>query len=527
MVTALISALVLQAATDKLPDATLWESYLAEAAMGTASSSEFPPSGSNRALRFPTVSVNKGIGRLELFGGTGPGDIVGAQQRVYQRIYRTDGSSWTRPAGWFTYHPAHGHIHFDNWTVFRLRALNANGTPGAILRTGAKTSFCILELLHYDSNAPGHNDPPGYSSCGSLQGLRPGWADIYNSSLSGQFIDLTGIADGTYYLEATVDPDNLVLESDETNNTVGIPIAIGSVPAASPDVYEENDSKTQVDGRTEGANNSPNLGSVLNYRRIGNLSLQDDDYFKLKLHAAQLGDYIRVTSPYNRQGNFSVQLLDSNGTAIRSSTLSFNYEYISLQGLAQGTYYIRVFKTSASNPDNPNYSIEIEPGGNLPPTVSVLQPSQTTYIHYAHETFPVAWQGSDPDGDPKMISLYLAPQSGSSQGAIPIQGYQGLSGNQGNVNVNTVGLPLGYHYIMIRASDGGMFSEAWSTGQVVLFEPGDIDFDGHVTIDEVVLVRKLVMNEFELPEAWQHICDIDEDDDVDDIDVKLMWTLID
>ncbi len=520
MITSLITALVLQGATDKLPDCTLWESYLAEAAMGTASSSEFPPSGSNRALRFPTVSVNKGIGRLELFGGTGPGDIVNGQQRVYQRVFRTDGSTWTRPAGWFTYHPQHGHIHFDNWTVFKLRVLNSNGTPGPILRTGAKTSFCILELLHYDSSIPGHNDPPGYDSCGTLQGLRPGWADIYNSSLAGQFIDLTGIPDGTYYLEATVDPDNLVLESDETNNTVGIPIAVGPVPPASPDAYEENDTKAQTDGRTEGGVNSPNIGLVLSYKRIGNLSLQDDDFYKIKLHAAQLGDYIRVTSPYNRTGNFSVQLLDQNGTVIRSSTLSFNYEYISLQGLAQGTYYVRVFKTSASNPDNPSYSLEIEPGGNLPPSVSVLQPAQKTYAEYAHETFPVAWQGNDPEGDPKYISIYLTPQSGNNQGAIAIQGYQGLPGSQGNVNINTVGLPLGRHYVMVRASDGGMFSEAWSAAQVVLYVKGDLDFSGQTSRGEYNLIRRYLANNQELPEEWVHFCDFDEDGDVDWDDIE-------
>ncbi|MBX3117740.1 MAG: hypothetical protein KF784_01645 [Fimbriimonadaceae bacterium] len=522
MLTTLLTAMVLQGATDKLPDCTLWESYLAEAAMGTASSSEFPPSGSSRALRFPTVSVNKGIGRLEIFGGTGPGDIVNGQQRVYQRIYRTDGSTWTRPAGWFTYHPQHGHIHFDDWTVFRLRVLNPNGTPGPILRTGAKTSFCILELLHYDSSAPGHNDPPGYNSCGTLQGLRPGWADIYSAGLAGQFIDLTGIADGTYYLEATVDPDNQILESDETNNTVGIPIAIGAAPPATPDPYEENDSRAQVDAAPEGGLNSPNLGLVLDYKRIGNLSLQDDDYFKFKIHAASEGDYIRVTSPYNRLGNFSAQLLNSAGSVIRSSTLSFNYEYISLAGIAQGTYYVRVFKSSSGNPDNPNYSIEIEPGGNLPPEVSVTIPDEKSYAEYAHQTFPVAWQGSDPEDDPKFVSLYLTPVQGSSAGAIPIPGYQNLSGNQGNVNVNTVGLPLGRHYIMVRATDGGMYTEAWSVAQIVIYVKGDLNFDGRIGRDEYALVRKVVLNGLEIPEEWHEICDFDEDGDVDEVDVKLM-----
>src|SRR6478609_5815873 len=45
-----------------------------------------------------------------------------------------------------------------------------------------------------------------------------GWGDQYDQTDSGQPIDLTGVADGTYVLEATVDPQHVLTESNTSNN---------------------------------------------------------------------------------------------------------------------------------------------------------------------------------------------------------------------------------------------------------------------------------------------------------------------
>ena len=71
----------------------------------------------------------------------------------------------------------------------------------------------------YKRQVGGHYDGTAYASCGQVQGLRPGWGDVYGSTLEGQFIELTGVPDGQYYLEGLVDPGNLVKESKESNNS--------------------------------------------------------------------------------------------------------------------------------------------------------------------------------------------------------------------------------------------------------------------------------------------------------------------
>ena len=46
-----------------------------------------------------------------------------------------------------------------------------------------------------------------------------GWADLYTKSFTNQWIDVTGMDDGTYWLEMVVDPFNVVVESNDNNNT--------------------------------------------------------------------------------------------------------------------------------------------------------------------------------------------------------------------------------------------------------------------------------------------------------------------
>ena len=45
-----------------------------------------------------------------------------------------------------------------------------------------------------------------------------GWGDTYGSGLPGQEIDFTGNADGLYQLKITVDPNNVIVESNNSDN---------------------------------------------------------------------------------------------------------------------------------------------------------------------------------------------------------------------------------------------------------------------------------------------------------------------
>lgn len=521
MLTALLyAATTTTFALDLLPDAGLWEARLADAYVGTTFSSEDPPNA--KAIRMSTVSINRGPGRLELRGGTTTGEL----QRVLQRVFRDDGTSYDREAGWFVYHPAHGHIHFEDWTVFRLREMTPDGGLGPVVRNGAKTSFCILELDTWDSSLPGYNTSPSYSSCGQVQGLRPGRADIYSSSLSGQFIPIEGVPNGIYWLEGEIDPDNLVLESDETNNFARIPFAIGPVPGANPDPYENNDSIAEVTAKPEGGLNSANLGLVLSQRVLKGLSMDDaNDYFRIKLHACGPGDYLKIESPYLRQGNINLRLLSSTGSVLRTSTDSYNYEYISLNGLGAGTYFVHVQRATSTN--NPLYNLTIEPGGNLPPNITVTQPALPgLWVERSLETFPVNWTGTDPDGDPKFVSIFMDRQKVFGPTNTPIPGYEGLNGGSGGVNINTVGLGLGKWFVFVRATDGAAFNDVWAPGFVGLYMKGDLNFDGTITELDFSLLKSRAPKFLNLPEGYNPIADMNRDGRVTMADLSILGSLL-
>ena len=187
-------------------------------------------------LRLTTAMANRGRGAMELTGGMSYPD---GTQDVYQRIFLEGGGSTTRLAGKFIYHPAHEHIHFDNFATYNLRDVTAGNGVGGVRASGDKISFCLLDIDHFNPGLPG--SPPGgrYESCGQTQGVSVGWADVYDQSLPDQWIDVTDVTDGTYWLEVVSDPDNRLTESDETNNTARIQINLDK-PSPDPMVVAHN-----------------------------------------------------------------------------------------------------------------------------------------------------------------------------------------------------------------------------------------------------------------------------------------------
>ncbi len=185
-------------------------------------------------LAYATGMQNIGKGAFELRGTT---TIInnpdGTQSQIVdQRIYNDDLTFTDVPAGAFVYHPTHGHVHYDDFAVGRIRTRpTANWEDGSIVAYGPKTSFCLLDLSHNNPQLPGSPANSVYNSCSSkVQGISVGYKDIYSSGLDGQQIDITGLPNGDYWLEVEADPMNHVQETDETNNTTRIPISLTSQP---------------------------------------------------------------------------------------------------------------------------------------------------------------------------------------------------------------------------------------------------------------------------------------------------------
>ncbi len=173
-------------------------------------------------------------------------DGTNPKQMVMQRIYHKNQgsmSSFERSAGTMSFHPSHGHIHVDNWINMTVREPNGSPNPLSwpILGSGTKLSFCLINLgdcTHdYGFCVNNNNDiitmdsipnaPFGLvSGCDTMQGIFVGKMDIYDQSLPDMEILIPGVCNGNYYIVCQVDPTNVMLESDENNNIVAVPITL-------------------------------------------------------------------------------------------------------------------------------------------------------------------------------------------------------------------------------------------------------------------------------------------------------------
>ena len=106
----------------------------------------------------------------------------------------------------FSWSACHGHHHFNGYAQYEL--LDGD----AVVVAGRKQAFCILDTFQRDLAQPSH----GYNC--TNQGLTAGWGDIYTRSLPCQWLDVTELPAGTYTLRVTINPDQLLPESDLTNN---------------------------------------------------------------------------------------------------------------------------------------------------------------------------------------------------------------------------------------------------------------------------------------------------------------------
>ncbi|MFO0631773.1 MAG: lysyl oxidase family protein [Nannocystaceae bacterium] len=120
----------------------------------------------------------------------------------------------------FHYSSCHDHYHFDEYAHYEL-------LDGAdVIGTGQKLGFCLLDSFSWAW--PGEN---AHYDCAN-QGISRGWADIYESALPCQWIDVTDVPAGDYTLRATVNQARsdwavpLLVERDYDNNTVFVPVTL-------------------------------------------------------------------------------------------------------------------------------------------------------------------------------------------------------------------------------------------------------------------------------------------------------------
>ena len=418
-------------------------------------------------LRLSAGTANTGAGALHVYGVL-PENGDGTQD-VNQRIFDDEGGYTDVPAGMFVYHSTHGHVHLEDWCEYRIRAiLPANGV-GAILATGGKTSFCLLDTIIYDSQLPNFSAMPVYTECGTqTQGISVGWLDVYGKNLPGQNIDVTDIPDGVYWLEVEVDPSNFIQESNEANNATRIQVVIGQPGTVLPDAYEPNDSLAEVEGRAVGAPNSPHLGPTAPELQIDGLTVElsgDNDWYRFYLAATGTSsDEVEIFFAHS-QGDLDLHLYNAAGVKIRQSISINDDELISLNGLAPGWYSAVVLGYNGAM--NPDYSLRIDPPGGEAPTITTLSPAAgNVVLQHGTDSFVVEWSSSDAQSDPVWVSVFVNQNPVLDGSEILVPGLVNLDASYGSAVLNSAEIAAGTWWVYLGASDGGAVGGDWSEGSI-------------------------------------------------------------
>lgn len=174
-------------------------------------------------LRFDGFIRNTGPGAAELRGGS-PTD--GVLTNVRQRIYNDD-LSFSRDVPSpaiirYENHADHSHFHLQSAARYSLwtedRVFEVIGSE--------KAGFCLTDSNHSEpaKGPPTPQYAPDFCSAGNpapladvIMGISSGWRDDYPSFLAFQWLDVSSLRPGNYRLGADVDPDNFVIEANESN----------------------------------------------------------------------------------------------------------------------------------------------------------------------------------------------------------------------------------------------------------------------------------------------------------------------
>jgi len=336
---------------------------------------------------FDNAIANSGKGALHiLFGDTvslDPDSILAIQ---FIKVETPDidgpGDNWYDTIGVFVFdtNPSHNHWHLNGFAKYRILEDN-NGTPDTAVRTGPKLGFCLVDHTKLDTSqcfccGPLEGTAPanavyvqGNCDTTSNQGISVGWYDLYNMGLEGQYLDVTGLDNGVYWLQTIVDPDNVMNQTDQTDDTARIKIQI----ITEFDSYEPNNSKAETDARPLGGEFSSNLVPCTYPITIDSLSIHqnwdssslafepDEDWFKFVLsETGGSGHYARIDfdSLLVSVGNIEMQLRNAADSVLETRETVSDSEFISLNGRSAGWYYVRIYPAEKlHDPPNSRYQI--------------------------------------------------------------------------------------------------------------------------------------------------------------------------
>jgi hypothetical protein len=183
-------------------------------------------SGGRTLLRATSDVRSRGRGPMEVRGRRSGWHTM----RTTQRIYRAGGGHITvRGGATLRFTEVGEYFGGSYWKVhqlarFELRRAAPDGTLGAVVRVGPKLNYCLRDL---ERTRPGRRSPDArhYPGCNQnpfrkrvTLGTSVGWSDIYPADYDKQWIAVGGLR-GCFAFTMTVDPQHLLYESNESDNT--------------------------------------------------------------------------------------------------------------------------------------------------------------------------------------------------------------------------------------------------------------------------------------------------------------------
>jgi hypothetical protein len=167
--------------------------------------------------------------------GRGPMEVRGRRDgwrtmRTTQRIYRAGGGHIeVRSGATLRFADVGSYFGGSYWKIhqlarFELRRASPDGALGRVVRVGPKLNYCLRDL---ERTRPGQHSPDNrhYPGCNQnpyrnrvTLGTSVGWSDIYPADYDKQWIDVSGLR-GCFAFTMTVDPQHLLYESNERDNT--------------------------------------------------------------------------------------------------------------------------------------------------------------------------------------------------------------------------------------------------------------------------------------------------------------------
>src|SRR5688500_16118171 len=142
----------------------------------------------------------------------------------------------TEPAGGYVWHDAHRHFHYEDFATYTLRRLAPDGRPDysdtGLVRVADKVSFCFIDSRTVRDDA---RPTPFYLGCPpTVQGISPGWTDVYDYDTPGQTFPIEDLADGRYAVIIELDYENTLQETNDDDNYLELTVEISGMGTETP-----------------------------------------------------------------------------------------------------------------------------------------------------------------------------------------------------------------------------------------------------------------------------------------------------